>query len=409
MAEQMDEVLDFLHNSDLLSIIANDLSHLGYVGEGQNKQLLYLGAVSRKLNSPLAFVLQAAPSSGKSELLNAVTALQEPDEVYELTRLTRQALFYLGREDPNVIAHKWVTVAESPGAREANYAIRTLITEKKLRLTTVQQGAAVVIELRGPIAYCETTTQGILNQETASRMFNLRFDTSAAQTRQVQQSLAQQAMSNVSQNEREAIIRRHHASQKMLVHTEVLVPFAAEIRFPFQHELSRREFKKFLDVIRASAFLHQYQRRKEEQAGLAYIVAQPDDFEVAKELTMDLIVGNLSVLHPQARHLLDVIDKVVGQKTEKDFTRGELVAAQSELTLRQVRYWLDFLSEINYVETLSGSKGKEYLYRLVPGVREHTIELRREAPEHLSPQTDLRAGDICEGGFVEATTFAESL
>jgi hypothetical protein len=406
MAEQITEAADFLHHSDLLPIIAKDLTGLGYVGENRNKKLLYLGAVSRKLNSPLAFVLQAAPSSGKSELLNAVTALQESGEVYELTRLTRQALFYLGREDPNIISHKWVTIAESPGAREANYAIRTLITEKKLRLTTVQQGTAVVIELRGPIAYCETTTQGVLNGETASRMFNLRFDTSAAQTRQVQQSLAQQAMSNVSPTEREAIIRRHHASQKMLVHTEVLVPFATEIRFPFQHELSRREFKKFLDVIKASAFLHQYQRRMVERAGLTYIVAQPEDFEIAKELTMDLIVGNLCVLHPQARYLLDVIDKVAGQKPEKVFTRSELVAAQPELSLRQVRYWLDSLSEINYVETLSGSKGKEYFYRLVPGQREHTIELQGEELEHLSSTNESNAGEIGKEGLVEATTFA---
>lgn len=402
-AKQISAATDFLHDKDLLSIIAKDLSCLGYVGESRNKKLLYLGAVSRKLNSPLAFVLQATPSSGKSELLKAVTALQEPEEVYELTRLTRQSLFYLGRKDPNIIAHKWVTVAESPGAREANYAIRSLITEKKLRLTTVQHGAAVVIELRGPIAYCETSTEGVLNQETASRMFNLRFDTTASQTKHVQQSIAQQATNNVQHAQREGIIQRHHAAQTMLVHTEILIPFAGNIQFPFQHELSRREFKKFLDVIKASAFLHQYERQRIEQAGLTYILAQPDDFEIAKDLTMELIVSNLSFLHPQAKHLLDVIDSVVMKKAQKVFTRGELVVAYSNLTLRQVRYWLDYLSEINYLETLSGSKGKEYLYRLAPGVREHSIELQREESKQMSAPSELHDDSMSKGDVFEAT------
>jgi hypothetical protein len=375
MDSQNMEAKDFLNSDDIMSIIVEDLNTMGYVGEDRNEKLLYLGAVSRKLSSPLAFVLQATPSSGKSELLRLVTALQEPEEVYEVTRLTKQALFYLGQNDPNAIAHKWVTVAESPGAREANYAVRTLISEKQLRLTTVQNGAAIEIELRGPIAYCETTTQGILNQETASRMFNLRFDSSAEQTRKVQLSLARQAMGGGQDSRQKAIMERHHAAQRRLVNTEVIIPFAERIQFPFHSELGRREFKKFLDVIKASAFLHQFRRPSVVSGGVSHVVAQEVDYEIARELTANIIFHSLSALHPQAKLLLDIIDTLLSNSHKPVFTRGDLVRAQSELSLRQVRYWLDYLIEIKYIEALSGSKGKEYAYRLMPSAREHKISL----------------------------------
>ena len=57
----------------------NDFDTWGLVGERTNKLTGFLAAVSRKLDKPLAVVIQSASASGKSTLMDAVLAMM-PEE-----------------------------------------------------------------------------------------------------------------------------------------------------------------------------------------------------------------------------------------------------------------------------------------------------------------------------------------
>lgn len=374
------EVDDFLHSAELLDQIERDISGLGYVGESRNKRLLYLVATSRRLSTPLSAVLASPPAAGKSELMKKVASLQPEEEIVELSRLTKQALYYMGRVDPYCLAHKFVTVAEAPGSVDANYSLRTLLSEKFLAIQTVKAGEPDRVLLHGPISYCEITTRlQSVNEETASRLFRLECDLTPSQTLRVQQSLASQAASVTSASVN-TVVQRHQRSQRRLrTGALVVIPFAEGIKFPYHTEVARREFAKFLAVIQASAYLHQFQRRVEEKDGLVSVYAEEFDFSIARDLTHDIIERRLSTLPKLAQVVLGVALKVTERKGEGAsglpcVSRTELVG-ESGLTLRQVRYWLDYLSENNYLSVEQGSKGKEYFYSISPEGSSTAIEL----------------------------------
>ena len=94
---------------DLLDRVARAMEAQGHVGEERNKRLVYLAATSRLMASPLNVLLLAPPGTGKSSVLDAVTALMPPEAVVTLTRLTPTVLFYMG---PDALRNKLVVVDE---------------------------------------------------------------------------------------------------------------------------------------------------------------------------------------------------------------------------------------------------------------------------------------------------------
>ena len=109
--------------------MARDIDALGYVGEDTNKRLLYLVAVSRKLEDPLSAVILSQSGAGKSGLTEVIEKLCPPEDVVLLTRLTPQSLYYT---EPGFLDRKLVIVEERYGSIEADYSIRVLQSRKKL-------------------------------------------------------------------------------------------------------------------------------------------------------------------------------------------------------------------------------------------------------------------------------------
>jgi len=90
------------------------------VGERTNKLMGYLAATSRKLEAPLAVVIQSSSAAGKSSLMEAVLALMPEEERVQYSAMTGQSLFYLGETD---LQHKILAIVEEEGAERASYAL----------------------------------------------------------------------------------------------------------------------------------------------------------------------------------------------------------------------------------------------------------------------------------------------
>jgi DNA primase len=69
---ERDQALDLLRDPKLLDRILADFDTCGLVGERTNKLIGYFAAVSRKLDRPLAVVVQSSSAAGKSSLMDAV-------------------------------------------------------------------------------------------------------------------------------------------------------------------------------------------------------------------------------------------------------------------------------------------------------------------------------------------------
>ena len=115
--------LDLLKAPDLMQRLLDDFETCGVVGEESNKLVGYLAAVSRKLDKPLAIIIQSSSAAGKSSLMDAVLNLMPEEERVHYSAMTGQSLFYMGETN---LKHKILAIAEEEGAEQASYALRGL-------------------------------------------------------------------------------------------------------------------------------------------------------------------------------------------------------------------------------------------------------------------------------------------
>ncbi len=73
--EEHTEALAFLKNPNLIERIAQAFDSCGLVGETTNKIAAYLACTSRKLEKPLAVIIQSSSAAGKTMLMDTVLSM----------------------------------------------------------------------------------------------------------------------------------------------------------------------------------------------------------------------------------------------------------------------------------------------------------------------------------------------
>ena len=74
------EALALLRDPDLINRIVADVSAIGVVGEDSTALVGYLACVSRKLDKPLAILIQSTSAAGKSTVMDALLSLMPESE-----------------------------------------------------------------------------------------------------------------------------------------------------------------------------------------------------------------------------------------------------------------------------------------------------------------------------------------
>jgi DNA primase catalytic core len=381
------EALAFLMRPDLLDQVAADIDALGYVGEETNKRLLYLVAISRKLDDPLSAVILSQSGAGKSGLTEVLEKLCPPEDMVLLTRLTPQSLYYV---EPGFLDRKLVIIEERHGSMEADYSIRVLQSRKKLIAAAPIKDPATgnmrtkVFTVEARAAFIEATTASSVDNENATRCFELAMDESAEQTKRIHErmSLLRTERGLRSRQEAEAVSRRHWNAQRLLETLPVVIPFADKLSFPSSWLRTRRDYARFLNLIEVSAFLHQHQRERRGGA----IVASTADYAVAYTLAAEVLAETLSDLRKPLREALERV-RGLSLKGDGTVSRREIREALA-VPDSTVRRWLQDLVELEYLtqaEASKGGAGKMSRYRVVP------LETHRNTPLGLLSPEDLAA------------------
>ena len=381
------EGLKLGRQADLTGELLRDMERLGMIGETANKLIGYLVMTSRKLADPLALLILSGSGAGKSHLQDTVLSFCPDEDLIKLTSLTDRALFYKGEDS---LRHKVLAVEELAGAQGADYAIRNLISAKKLVIeSTVKNPLTGKLEtqvntVHGPTSVFQTTTNPRTDAETRSRFILVSVDESAEQTKAILQAQRQSHTLEGWRHRqaREAILRRHHAFQRLLKPVVVVNPFEPFLSYPNEQLLVRRDHPKYLHLILAVTFLHQLQRPTRHDPALGdYIETSLDDVAIANDLAHQLFGHSLDDLSQPSRQLLSLIadhvaKKAAGGSTDKmaggtaTFNRRELREAFKWGDTR-LRIHLEELVEMEYVVPLSGRFGQTYQYRLVLADGQH--------------------------------------
>ena len=184
-AADREAALNLLRDPKLLERILADFAACGVVGEETNKLVGYLAAVSRKLDNPLAVIVQSTSAAGKTALMEAVLAFVPPEERVKYSALTGQALYYLSDAD---LKHKILAIVEEEGAEKASYALKLLQSEGELTIASTGKdphtGRMVTQEYRveGPVMIFLTTTAVDIDEELLNRCLVLTVDEGREQT-----------------------------------------------------------------------------------------------------------------------------------------------------------------------------------------------------------------------------------
>ncbi len=375
--EERHEAMLFLTQKNLAQAILQDMQAMGYVGEDNAKLLGYLISISRRLEKPLSGIVLSQSGAGKSSLTELVEALTPPEDVVLFSRLSPQALYWMER---TALKRKLLILEERVGAIDADYSIRVLQSRAKLTQAVVikdpQTGkmSTKTFVVEGPIAYLETTTDHRINHENATRCFELHLDESANQTRRIQdfQRSSRLASKRDRRKSTENIKRRHHNAQRLLEPVLVFIPYAELLEFPSKWLRTRRDNERFLCLIEAVTFLHQFQReRGETEDGTPYVMAHLEDYKIAYELAKDVLAATLHELSREAQDLYQVIlewakDNAPERPHEVIFRRRDLRSV-TDLEDHRLRQSLNELVDMEYLEALQGGQGRVYQYRLTVG------------------------------------------
>ena len=377
-----ERALALLRDPKLIERIIADLTRCGLVGEDTNKLVLYLAAVSRLLDRPLAIIVRATTAAGKTALMDAILALMPPESRVKYSALTGQALYYLGGETS--LKHKILAIVEEEGAEKASYALKLLQSEGELSIASTgkdpQTGRMVTQEYRveGPVTIVLTTTAVDLDEELLNRCVVLPVDESREQTAAIHaaQRRAETLAGLVEDEQRAELIELHRAAQRLLRPLKVVNPYGEKLTFPEDRTRTRRDHKKYLTLIRAIALLHQHQRevktRIERGRAVEYIEATLADIALANRLAHEVLGRSLDDMPPQTRRLLELIERMVAEKC----TAAKMEKSDMRFRARTVREFtgwghtqlhvhLTRLVELEYLIAHRADYGQGIVYELL--------------------------------------------
>ncbi|MFP1814113.1 CHC2 zinc finger domain-containing protein, partial [Lonsdalea quercina] len=376
-----DEVaaLELLKSPHLAERIVDDLASCGVVGESTNLLTGYLAATSRKLDKPLAVLIQSSSAAGKSSLMDAVLGLMPEEERIQYSAMTGQSLYYLGETS---LQHKILAIAEEEGVRQAAYALKLLQSDGELKIASTgkneQSGELVTREykVQGPVMLMLTTTAIDVDEELLNRCLVLTVNESREQTQAIHamQRHGQTLAGLLQSSEKQYLTRLHQNAQRLLRPLKVVNPYADRLTFLSDKTRTRRDHMKYLTLIQSIALLHQYQRavKRVEHRGavIEYIEVEQSDIALANQLAHEVLGRTLDEMPPQTRKLLVwlkgwVQETAQGQALKADevrFTRRDIRAALGWGDT-QLKIHLSRLLEMEYL--LLFRRGLTYEYGLL--------------------------------------------
>lgn len=349
---------ELLQSSDILSQMIQFTDASGYVGEEINKKMLYFSFTSRFSDNSISCIVKGASASGKSTLVQSVLNLFPKEDILQFSFITSKALVHSKLD----LSHKILFIQERHGAEQADYSIRTVISEGEISIFLPIKNDATndfeTTEKRIPakgMVYVETTTKDQIHDESQTRVFDLYIDESEKQTEQILMAEAQE----IDKKKVEKDARIWRCAQNLLEPLEVRIPYAKKLVeiFPKKKIRVRRDFKRFLSLIKSHALLYQYQREVKDNQ----IIASIEDLKVVFPLAEKILIQSLKDISPRQEQVLRIIED---EFTDIEFSPKQLYEkVEKDISYKTVRNYLKRFESLGLIEW-NGIKGAGSRYNL---------------------------------------------
>jgi biotin operon repressor len=323
VAAQCRPILD---STDILSLFYQALSDLGVAGEKSAAKLLYLVFTSRLLPELVSAIVTGPSSSGKSFLVEQVLRFFSDVAYFQLTAMSDRFLAHFDES----MSHRHLVIAEAAGARseDADYMIRSLLSEGRIKYGVVQKGEdgtmkSVIKLLEGPTGLVMTTTSSRIHPENATRLLEIPVTDTPEQTRAVNMLTARKHSGEPGgQTDLAPWVAFHE--YLAIGPVDAVVPFALTVGglTSVKAVRMRRSLTAVFLLVKAHALLHQENRERDVQGR---IVANLTDYQAVRGLVLDIIGEAVSSsVSPTIRATVLAVKAIQNSSTGKPVSGKEL-------------------------------------------------------------------------------------
>lgn len=322
-------------------------------GEHETVRVLVVSITGRLvLNAqPTSYnlLVNSESGAGKDYITSAVIKLFPKDDVLKRTRISPTAFTYWHNSEKEP---EWTWDGKAAYLEDASNAVlnsevmKTMCSGGSYATITVNNVAKDIF-IRGKPVIIITSASANPNKESLRRFSLLNTDESIDQTEAIMRKQAHFAVSGEQSEYNDSIM----VALRQLKPYKVRVPFAKELvnHFPSKHLIIRTHWPRFLDLIKASAVLHQYQRETDKDG---YLLANGQDYDVARQVLVKTTTNVFMIpLTKLQQNLLGVFNDLDRSRMDTGwYSISELEEKVSFCSDKSIRKNCDILTDWNILE-----------------------------------------------------------
>lgn len=334
-------------------------------GELETRKVIFLCAMGcLVLNSNTAsynLLVNDLAGAGKDYITSRVLSIIPEYRLLKRTRISPTAFTYWhnSKLDPNWTWNGKVLYLEDVSNSVLNSEVFKVMCSSGSHATIVKDQKAIDIEIKGKPVLIITSASAAPNPELVRRFAIVSLDSGINQT--------------------EAIVKRHLKAAKkggiiekdtltiqhlcQLIPVKVKIPYAEKLYeyIPTESIIMRTHILRFLDYIKASTALHQFQREIDEDE---YYIATEQDYQIAREVMLKTTTNEYMIpLTKDQKRILDIFEKTLNK--DAWYSVQDLQVTINWMCEKWMRVQLDKLVEYGLLikenQEVSGNSSKKIM------------------------------------------------
>lgn len=337
-------ILDELRNHEYLKKIIKEIQ-LKVVGETDAIRTIFLCSCGRLVeNNHLAsfnLLVNSKSGSGKDFVTSATTELWDKQVCIKRTRISPTAFTYWhdANLEPDWTWDGKILVLEDISENVLNSDVFKVMQSSGSIATIVVNNKAKDLEINGKPVLIITTAKSSPDIELIRRNSICQLDESKKQTRDILKEQALKAADGIVNNPDPKIKK----SLTFLKRVKVKIPYAELFVDYFPADLvMRTAFNRFIDLIKSSAALFQFQRETDNEG---FLLANGLDYNIAVKVMNHLNKeGHSITLTRDQQDILGVFEEA------NKLYAVDYINSKIPLTDKWLRIQLDRLAEMGFLE-----------------------------------------------------------
>jgi len=342
--------LEVLKDENLFSMITKDELDKKIVKENEAREVIFLvgfcGSLVKNARPTSSNLLVNGESGiGKDYTTENTLKILPKEKMIKRTRISPTVFTYWhnAKYEPEWSWEGKTVYLEDISSSILNSEVFKVMASGGSKATIVVNQQAVDIEINGKPSLIITAASSTPKAELVRRFPIVQLDESVDQTKAINIIQAKQAATGTN-SEYSDVIKQ---ALNCLKRVEVKVPFANDLvgMLPTTHIIMRTHFNRFLDYIKFSTALHQFQRQTDEDG---FFLAEEQDFKIARKVLLKTTSNSLMI--PITKDQQKLIKVVSELGTEVWHRVSDIEPSITNMSERWLRTQLDYLTGLGFLE-----------------------------------------------------------